>query len=113
MSVHRTLKRLAHLARVSFTSFAALQLSIGGTLAQAGNEKQEEKKARITGHKVRFSTSLPSSAKIVPWTIFSQPTSRSMARTSTIFFPRASSRKMARDDAAPEPSGGGSSASSF
>src|SRR5262245_16012953 len=46
MSVHRTLKRLAHLARVGFASFAAFQLSIGGTLAQAANEKQEEKESK-------------------------------------------------------------------
>jgi phospholipase C len=43
MSAHRRRKRLAHLARVGFTSLALFQLSIGGTLAQAANEKQEEK----------------------------------------------------------------------
>jgi phospholipase C len=42
MSVHRTLKRLAHLARVGFVSLVMFQLSVGGTLAQAANEKQDD-----------------------------------------------------------------------
>src|SRR5262245_16012954 len=59
-------------------------------------KSRKKKKARITGRKARFSTSLSSWAKIVPSTTFSQPTNRSMAKESTIFFPRPSLRRMAR-----------------
>jgi phospholipase C len=41
MSAHRTLKRLAHLARVGFTTVALFQFSRGAALAEAANEKIE------------------------------------------------------------------------